>query len=445
MRKAFVKTYGCQMNVSDSERIRGALLAGGLEIVTDPAEADLVIFNTCSVRQKAEQKVFSDIGRLRRLKQQKHEFTIALCGCIPQVQREKILRDNQLIDLVFGVNNISRLMDYLEQVRRGERVCAIQEEFFEDEYHTPAQRDDRYRAYVTVMNGCDNFCSYCIVPYTRGRERSRSLPSILAEVERLLDDGVREITLLGQNVNSYHWRDGSSSIRFPELLQRVHDFHDLQRLRFVTSHPKDFTPAMVEAMKLPKVCKYLHLPAQSGSNRILQQMNRGYTREQYLERIGLLREEIPGVALSSDFLVGFPGETEDDFQQTMDLVRQVGYRQIFGFNYSVRPETRAATMPEQVPFAIMNERLGRLFELQEDISRDLSARMLSTVQRVLVEGPSKKNPDVMVGRTDCNAVVHFVAPPDMPGKMADIHITQTREFTLYGDIQSRVNQHEPVS
>ncbi|UCZ57199.1 tRNA (N6-isopentenyl adenosine(37)-C2)-methylthiotransferase MiaB [Desulfurispirillum indicum] len=433
--RAFIKTYGCQMNSGDSERIRGILVAHGYEMVSDVKEADLAIFNTCSVREKAEQKVFSDIGRLRGQKERHPGFRIALCGCIPQVQREGILRKNPLIDIVFGVNNISGLMDFIAEAQQGKRTCRVEDEFFESEYDMPSQREDAMKAFVTIMNGCDNYCSYCIVPYTRGRERSRSAPSILAEIRQLVDDGVREVTLLGQNVNSYRWQDKAGAlVDFPQLLHLVHDIPELQRIRFVTSHPKDFSEAMMEAMALPRVCKYLHLPIQAGSNRILKLMNRGYTREEYLAKIARLKERIPGVALSSDFLVGFPGETEEDFLQTMDILEQVEYKQIFGFNYSVRPETKAATMADQVPFEVMNERLNRLFAAQQSISHRLQQTYLGTTLGVLVEGASKNNPAMLTGRTDFNTIVHFAGGAELIGRLVDVHINETREFTLYGEV-----------
>lgn len=431
--KVYIKTYGCQMNVHDSERIKGILAEHSIALVETPEAADMAVFNTCSVRAKAEQKVFSDIGRLRPIKKKRPDYKIAVCGCIPQVQREALLQKNPLIDLVFGVNNISRFMEFVTQAELGKRHTHVIDDYALDEYEVSARRDDPMRAYVTIMNGCDNFCSYCIVPYTRGREQSRPVVAILDELHSLVATGVREVTLLGQNVNSYRGIDGAgTAITFPELLRLVHEIPELVRIRFVTSHPKDFTEELIEAMKLPRICKYLHLPIQAGSDRILGLMKRGYTATEYLAKVAQLKAAIPDIALSSDFLVGFPSETEEDFQETLRVVEAVGYAQIFAFNYSPRPETVAAKMEEQIPFEVMNERLNRLFAKQNEIAERARQQFTGQTLPVLVEGWSKNNAQMLAGRTDTNAIVHFAGDEALIGTLVMVRITEVKLYSMSG-------------
>ncbi|WP_034765000.1 tRNA (N6-isopentenyl adenosine(37)-C2)-methylthiotransferase MiaB [Chrysiogenes arsenatis] len=433
--KVYIKTYGCQMNVHDSERIKGILAEHSIALVETPEAADMAVFNTCSVRAKAEQKVFSDIGRLRPIKKKRPDYKIAVCGCIPQVQREALLQKNPLIDLVFGVNNISRFMEFVTQAELGKRHTHVIDDYALDEYEVSARRDDPMRAYVTIMNGCDNFCSYCIVPYTRGREQSRPVAAILDELHSLVATGVREVTLLGQNVNSYRGLDGAgTAITFPELLRLVHAIPELVRIRFVTSHPKDFTEELIEAMKLPRICKYLHLPIQAGSDRILGLMKRGYTAAEYLAKVAQLKAAIPDIALSSDFLVGFPSETEEDFQETLRIVEAVEYAQIFAFNYSPRPETVAAKMEEQIPFEVMNERLNRLFAKQNEIAERARQQFAGQTLPVLVEGWSKNNTQMLAGRTDTNAIVHFAGDDALIGTLVMVRITDVKLYSMTGEV-----------
>jgi len=428
--KVFVKTYGCQMNVHDSEKLLGVLATIGYNPASSEEEAHLVILNTCAVREKAEHKVYSELGRLKKLK--KNGVVIGVCGCVAQKEGKALLERMPFVDFVVGPRNIYSLPQVLEEVKLGHRVvkthlngsCITSLEL-------PILRQDPYRAYVTVMEGCDNFCAYCVVPYTRGREISRPSSEIVEEVKRLADQGYLEVTLLGQNVNSYGKGLGEK-IDFPGLLERVHQVEGIRWIRFITSHPRDFSERLVKTIAaLPKVCEYIHLPAQAGSNRVLERMGRGYTREEYLDKVAMIREHIPKAALTSDFIVGFPGEEEEDFQLTLDLVERVRYEGIFAFRYSVRKGTRAAQWEDNVPLSEKGRRLSQLLQLQdritEEVSRTYQGKELDVLFYSWRDG-------VLEGRTRTNKIVTVLGDKRHLGDIKKVKIEETRMYQLLGTL-----------
>ena len=430
----YVHTIGCQMNVYDSERIISGLKAVGYVAVSTPEAADMIVVNTCAIREKAEQKVFSFLGRLRQLKRKKPGLIIGVGGCVAQQEGKKIMRRVPFVDAVFGTNAINRLPAIVERIESERRqIVDIELSGGIDEIDSYEKIEQNLKAsrFVTIMQGCDNFCAYCVVPHVRGRECSRSPENIVGEITRLVELGVREVTLLGQNVNSYGKKEGLCS--FPELLARVNAIDGLLRIRFTTSHPKDFSPELIDAFgALEKVCDHIHLPVQSGSNRILKRMNRKYDRERYLENVEKLRESCPEIAITSDFIVGFPGETDADFDDSLDLIRTVRFDGLFAFKYSDRPNAPAREFPDKLPDDVKNERLRLLLETQEEITAGKNRSLVGTVPEILVDGFSKKEAggafsaaeDETVqwtGRTNTNKIVNFhvgegsesVSPGDM--------------------------------
>ncbi len=431
-----IETYGCQMNVRDSEIMAGLMEKQGFREQSRAEQADIIIFNTCSVRHSAENKVYGKLGEYIKLKRQKPELIVAFGGCMAQLP-EVVAKVKRLgVDVVFGTHNLHELPHLINEYRQHQqkvvRVWSGHSGVIED---LPSHRKEGVSAFVNIMYGCNNFCSYCIVPYTRGRERSRHPRDIIREVEQLAGEGFKEVTFLGQNVNSYG-QGLSDSYSFADLLQWADQIEGLARIRFTTSHPKDISEQLMDAIAGgDKICQHIHVPLQAGSDRILKAMNRGYTREHYLRLTGQMRERIPGVAITSDLIVGFPGETEEDFEATLDMVRQVRFDAAFTFLYSVRSGTRAATMPGQVDPAIKKDRLLRLNELQYGIALDLNRSLEGTVEEVLVEGPSKTNPDNLTGRTRSNRIVIFKGSEQFIGSLVQVRITTGKTFSLFGQLQ----------
>ena len=440
------------MNVYDSERIEQILSPLGYRPTESPDHADLIIANTCAIRAKAEQKVYSFLGRLAKLKHNNPELIIGVGGCVAQQEGTKILERVPHVDLVFGTHAIGRLPGIIQRIEaRRCRLVDVEMDEGGDELDSlcDAPRSGHISDFVTIMQGCDNFCTYCVVPYVRGREYSREPVHIIEEIENLVQSGTREITLLGQNVNSYGTKEQLCS--FPELLAKVNSIDDLYRIRFTTSHPKDLSDELIRAFgSLSKLCSHIHLPVQSGSDRILSRMNRKYTRDIYLEKISKLREACPDIAITSDIIVGFPGETDDDFDETMDLIQRVDYDGLFAFMYSDRPSAPASRFSEKVPESVKKERLQTLLEFQEINTRKKNEALIGSNQMVLVEGTSVKVGDdgeapaaaeaiQWTGRTSGNKIVHFVensgkinATEDLTGKLVAVTIEQAFSHSLRG-------------
>lgn len=431
---AYVHSFGCQQNVNDGEKIRGVLMDVGFGLCENVEQADLILFNTCAVREHAEQRVFGNVGALKKLKEKNPRLVIGVCGCMAQQQHivDKLRKSYPYVDLVFGVDGIDRLPAMLaERFRRGKRYLeephsrnAVVEEL-------PIRRDSGFRAWLPIMYGCDNFCTYCIVPYVRGRERSREPGDILAEFKQLIEQGYKEITLLGQNVNSYG-KGLANPIDFADLLNLLCEVPGDYQIRFMTSHPKDASHKLIDTIAAqPHLCKHIHLPVQSGSDRLLQQMNRHYTAQQYRELIDYAREKIPGVTFSSDIIVGFPGETEEDFQKTLELVEDVGYMQLFTFIYSKREGTPAAKMEDPITRAEKTERMDRLLRTQERVAFAAIAQLVGQTVRVLVEGSGRLE-GTLNGRLDNNLVVEFAGSEDLIGQYAQVRLTGSRAALLLG-------------
>jgi tRNA-2-methylthio-N6-dimethylallyladenosine synthase len=433
-RRFYIENFGCQMNVHDSEMLAALLKADGWRNVTDPENADVVILNTCSVRDKAEQKVFSRFGILKDIKKQRSDVSYVLAGCMAKAWGKTILKRMPFIDLVVGPGMLHKVPELLKHPRPSRpvvRIDASNSVFSIDP--ELVESPNRYSAWVTIMEGCDNFCSYCIVPYVRGRERSRREDGIIREVEALVGRGVREVTLLGQNVNSYN----GSQNGFPELLHKIHRIDGLLRIRFTTSHPKDMSNELIHAVaELPKICEYLHFPVQSGSNEILRKMKRGYTREDYLERVSLIRRSMPNVALSSDFMTGFPGETEMDHLDSVNLVETVQYDNVFIFLYNPRSGTQAADYDDDIPLKVKTKRLEDLLKRQRRISMERNQRMIDSTVEVLVEGPAKRGSNLWTGRNRQNRVVNFSGDVKS-GELCDVVIESVSPNCLYGRLAVR--------
>ncbi len=435
-KKVFIKTFGCQMNEYDSDKMADVLgAAEGYEKTAVLEEADLILFNTCSVREKAQEKVFSDLGRARQRK--KKGAQIGVGGCVASQEGASIIARAPYVDVVFGPQTLHRLPDMLRQ-RQVQNRPQVDISFPEIEKfdHLPPAKVEGASAFVSVMEGCSKYCSYCVVPYTRGEEINRPFEDVLVEVAGLADQGVKEITLLGQNVNAYRAPMGQSGemADFATLLEYVCDIPGIERLRYTTSHPNEFTPALIAAYdKLPKLVSHLHLPVQHGSDRILMAMKRGYTAMEYKSTVRKLRAIRPDLALSSDFIVGFPGETEDDFAKMMRLIEDLQFDNSFSFIFSPRPGTPAANLADDTPHEV---KLGRLQHLQAEINASIariSESRLGTVQRILVEGPSKRDGTELMGRTECNRVVNFAGPARLIGQLIDVRITETRTYSLRGE------------
>jgi tRNA-2-methylthio-N6-dimethylallyladenosine synthase len=425
-----VTTFGCQMNEHDSERMRGMLESLGYEEAGERADADLILFNTCSIRESADNRFIAHLGEAKRLKSEDPDRVIGVGGCWAQSVKHEVFNRFPFVDVAFGPGQIGRLAEFLTS----DSLTAQGYFEFEDfSGHLPAKREREFQAWLQISQGCNCVCSYCIVPSTRGREVSRDPGELLGEVEALAAEGVREVTLLGQNVNSYG-RDlpRDARITFAELLARVDAVEGIERIRYTSPHPKDIREDVIRAhAELPALCEHIHLPLQSGSSRVLKAMRRTYNRERYLNRVAQIRERVPDCALTTDIIVGFPGETEEDFAQTMEVVEEVGYDGAFTFIFSPRRGTEAATLPDQVPHPVKRDRMGRLVELVQRRARERAQRFVGRTTEVLVEGPSRTDPSRLRGRTRHNKTVNFEGTAS-PGELAEIEITEATSTTLSG-------------
>ena len=436
-KKVFIKTFGCQMNEYDSDKMSDVLNAAqGYEKTGNIDDADLILFNTCSVREKAQEKVFSDLGRVKHLKAK--GVLIGVGGCVASQEGAAIIARAPYVDVVFGPQTLHRLPDLLsKRITLGKPQVDISFPEIEKFDHLPPARVEGASAFVSIMEGCSKYCSYCVVPYTRGEEVSRPFEDVLVEVAGLADQGVKEVTLLGQNVNAYRGPMGEMAeiADFATLLEYVHDIPGIERIRYVTSHPNEFTQRLIEAYaRLPKLVNHLHLPVQHGSDRILMAMKRGYTAMEYKSTVRKLRAIRPDLAMSSDFIVGFPGETEADFEQMMKLVNDIGYDTSFSFIYSPRPGTPAAALHDDTPHSVKLKRLQRLQAALDESVRAISASRLGTVQRILVEGAARKTPNALFGRTECNRAVVFNGPDRLIGQLIDVKITEAPQRSLVGEV-----------
>jgi len=429
-------TWGCQMNIHDSEIIAGILQKMGYCPADTLKEADVIILNTCCVRENAERKVYGRIAQLKQFKLRNPNLILAVSGCMVQQPHvvEYISEKMPYVDILFGIKNVHKLSELIENSRQVELPVVEVMGSSEIEENLPIERMDNSRAWVTITYGCNNFCSYCIVPYVRGREKSRRPEDIIKEVEGLAREGFIEINLLGQNVNSYG-KDLEKPVTFHELLRRVNDVDGISRIRFLTSHPKDLSDELILTMKeCKKVCEHIHLPIQAGSNRILSKMNRKYTREHYISLIEKLRDAIPNIAITTDIIVGFPGETEEDFLDTLNLVKEVEFDSAYTFMYSKRKGTPAAEMPDQVDDEIKKDRLNRLMQVQDAITAKKNMELKGTVQEVLVEGISRGNIKRLSGRSRTNKIVNFEGGKDLIGKLVNVKITEPHTWSLLGTI-----------
>jgi tRNA-2-methylthio-N6-dimethylallyladenosine synthase len=440
-KKVFIKTFGCQMNEYDSDKMADVLgAAQGYEPTQNVDEADLILFNTCSVREKAQEKVFSDLGRVKHLKQK--GVLIGVGGCVASQEGDEIIKRAPFVDVVFGPQTLHRLPELLN-ARQAKAKPQVDISFPEIEKfdHLPPAKVEGASAFVSIMEGCSKYCSYCVVPYTRGEEFSRPFEEVLVEVAGLADQGVKEVTLLGQNVNAYRGKMGETSeiADFALLLEYVADIPGIERIRYTTSHPNEFTPRLIEAYaKIPQLVSHLHLPVQHGSDKILMAMKRGYTAMEYKSTIRKLRAIRPDLRMSSDFIVGFPGETEDDFQKMMKLIDDVGYDTSFSFIFSPRPGTPAANLHDDTPHEVKLKRLQHLQAVIEENVQRISASLQGSNQRILVAGTSRKNPQELMGRTECNRVVNFDGGPHgtrLIGQMIDVTITQAMPHSLRGEVR----------
>lgn len=436
MRSYKILTFGCQMNEHDTEKMSGLLCSEGFRQADSLEEADLVLLNTCSIREKAEQKFYSELGKLRELKKENPALMIAVSGCIAQQEGAKILKKAPFVDLVFGNQNLKDLPGLILKRENGIRLANID---FADGYEhssLPESRLEGVTAFVNIMFGCDNFCSYCVVPYVRGRERSRKADDILNEIRGLVGKGCREVTLLGQNVNSYgKGLSDSDSCSFPELLEKVDSIDGLLRVRFVTSHPKDLSDELVEKMaSLPKVCENIHLPLQSASDNVLKAMNRKYTFASYMEKLGKLKAAMPDISLSTDIIVGFPGETDEEYESTYKALEDIGYDSIFSFKYSKRPNTAALKLIDHVPEDIKAERLETVIQLQNRITLEKNLSRVGKVEEVLVEGPDKSGlPGRVSGKSRGGKIVNFEGDTSLVGTIVKVMITEGKKHSLIGE------------
>jgi len=446
----YLCTIGCQMNVYDSAQIAMRLAALGYEQTSSMTHADVIIVNTCSVRAKAEQKAFSLLGRISKMKHSKKRLIIGVGGCVAQQEGKKILERMPAVDLVFGTQAIDRLPRLIEQIEA--RRCRIVDVAMDEAPDIPeavvgSRTESQVSKFVTIMRGCDNYCAYCVVPFVRGRESSRKPESIIREIRALVERGVREVTLLGQNVNSYGKKQ--HMCRFPELLSKINEIDGLLRIRFTTSHPKDLSADLIGAFKsFDKLCSHIHLPVQSGSNRILKRMNRKYTREQYLDKVAKLRDTCPQIAITSDIIVGFPGETDGDFEQTLELVNTVEYDGLFAFQYSDRPPAPAAKLPDKITGPVKSKRLQILLDLQQKYTKQKNQALVGSTQRILADGLSKKQVSdptdsggqtlQWTGRTFTNKIVNFsleelpVHNENLTGRLIDVRIEKALSHSLFG-------------
>ncbi|HHY92093.1 MAG TPA: tRNA (N6-isopentenyl adenosine(37)-C2)-methylthiotransferase MiaB [Firmicutes bacterium] len=424
------------MSFHDAEILGGLLEQAGYTKTAAPTEADVIIFQTCCVRETAERKIYGQVKEWSRLKREKPDLIIGLSGCLAQKDREQALEECPHLDFVLGTERLGDLPALLAALKKGRSgIVAVDDEPRPE--GLPLERADGVRAYVNISYGCNNFCAYCIVPYVRGPERSRAPAAVLAEVEEAARQGYREVMLLGQNVNTYG-RDLDNAVDFAALLRRVDKVPGIERIRYMTSHPRDFTAETIRAVReTEKVCEHFHLPLQAGSDEILQKMNRGYTRRHYLTLVDQVRSLVPEASITTDLIVGFPGETEADFEATLDMVEQVHFDAAYTFMFSPREGTRAATLPAQVPAAVKKDRLARLNAVQNRISRELNERLVGQVVEVLVEGPSKHDPERLAGRTRTNKLVHFPGPVELTGELVQVRIERAYTWTLTGRLVDR--------
>lgn len=452
MRNLYINTIGCQMNVYDSARIAALLRPRGYQLTDSLHEADLVVLNTCAIREKAEQKAFSFLGRLAGLKRKNPQMIIAVGGCVAQQEGKDMLRRVPFLDVIFGTSALPRLPRLIEKVLSGRtHIVDVDTDAVENEFDTPLlpPSAETVSQFVTIMQGCDNYCTYCVVPYVRGRERSRKPESIVREIEEMVRCGIREVTLLGQNVNSYGKKEGLCS--FAQLIARIGETEGLYRIRFTTSHPKDVSPELITAFRgTEKLCRHIHLPVQSGSNEILRRMNRRYTREHYLDVLDRLRRACPEIAVTSDLIVGFPGESRADFEKTLDLMRSAEFDGLFAFKYSDRPNAPAARFSDKVPEKEQNDRLQQLLELQEQFTVRKNRALIGSIQEVLVDGVSRRSAPAAdfsgdsagmqwSGRTSENKIVNFIPedsegipPEEMMGKLLHVRVEEACSHSLRG-------------
>ena len=432
--KCCVQTFGCQMNARDSEKLLGILQEIGYE-PSESEEADIVVYNTCTVRENANLRVYGRLGQLRGLKRKNPHMIIALCGCMMQEKEvvEKIQKSYSFVDVVFGTYNIFKLAELLyNRWESGKMVIDIWDSQKQVVEELPTVRKFPFKSGVNIMYGCNNFCTYCIVPYVRGREKSREPRDIIREIERLADDGVKEIMLLGQNVNSYG-KTLDNPVSFAQLLKEIEKIDGIERIRYMTPHPKDFCEELLDVMsQSSKICNHIHFPLQSGSTRLLKAMNRQYTKEQYLNWVDKIREKLPDVSLTTDIIVGFPGETEEDFEDTLDVVRKAQFDSAYTFIYSKRTGTPAASMKNQIPEDVVKERFNRLLETVGEVSHSISARYENTDTQVLVESLDDHEPGLVTGRMTNNMLVHFPGTADMIGKLVDVRLTECKGFYYMG-------------
>lgn len=436
-KKYFIITHGCQMNVYDSEVLAGHMENMGYSPAQNEEDADVLVVNTCAVRKKAEEKIYSRLGKLKRLKEKKPGMLMILWGCMVQQKgvAEKIRNRFSFLDLIGGPHSLGRFPELVEEIRLSKETILSIEENGERE-HLPVKRGHRFKAWVPISHGCNNYCTYCVVPYVRGREKSRPPELVIAEVEFLAKEGYKEITLLGQNVNSYG-KDLGGGIDFAELLITLDSIEGLAMIRFMTSHPKDFSDKIIQAIKEgKKICEHIHLPLQAGSNKILKLMNRGYTREYYLELVSKIKTTIPGASITTDLIVGFPGEEEKDFEDTIDMVKRIQFDAAYTFVFSPRKGTRAAVMETQVPQEVKKRRIVELNNVQNEISKKKNLELVDTVQEVLVEGKSKTDPNMFTGRTRTNKIVHFSCKEDLTGQLVNVRITEARAWNLMGEVKT---------
>ena len=431
-----VTTFGCQMNARDSEKLRGILEKIGYQEAPEET-ADFVIYNTCTVRENANTRVYGRLGQLKPRKKENPNMRIGLCGCMMQEPEvvEKLKKSYRFVDIIFGTHNIFKFAELItERYETGKMVVDIWKDTDKIVEDLPNDRKYFFKSGVNIMFGCNNFCSYCIVPYVRGRERSRDPQAIISEIRKLVADGVVEVMLLGQNVNSYG-KNLEHPMTFAKLLQEIEKIEGLERIRFMTSHPKDLSDELIEVMgQSKKICKHLHLPVQSGSTRILQKMNRRYTKEQYLELVAKIRKAVPDISLTTDIIVGFPGETEEDFQETLDIVRKVRYDSAFTFIYSRRTGTPAAAMPDQIPENVVKDRFDRLLKEVQTIASEVCAVHEGTVQTALIEGVSEHDSSMVTGRLSNNLLVHLKGSKELIGQLIPVQLTECKGFYYLGEM-----------
>ncbi len=434
----YLKNFGCQMNNADAEQLLGVLHRAGYRATDRPEEADLILLNTCAIREKAEQKVFSDLGRLKVFKAKDPGVLIGVLGCVAQAEGKKILAREPAVDFVAGTRGTAEVPEMIRKARAGERslFLSLEDEFDPGRFRNESIRESRVAALVPIIYGCDNFCSYCVVPYVRGREWSRPAAEILQEVRELAGRGYKEITLIGQNVNSYG-KKSKENEDFCGLLHLLHEVNGLERIRFVTSHPKDLSRSVIAAMaSLHKICEALHLPVQSGSDRVLRDMNRGYSRSDYLKKVERLREAIPGIALTTDIIVGFPGESEADFEETLSLIREADFDRLFAFRFSPRAGTAAEKLPDPVDEETAGRRLAAVLDLQKEQTLRKHQALVGTTVEVLVEGANPKVSGEWMGRTRANKIVHFGGGRTVPGDLVDVRIEKGLPNCLTGRVVS---------